>query len=186
VLQNKPSNSDFGYSHNSSSAQSGTYTGTAPPTSYQPGGQHGNSQSHGAPQGQHGGSQGGYGQSQHQGSNQAPGGQYGSNQHGSNQHGSNQHGNNQYGSPGPQQHSQPGQYGAQAGYGGQPQHSYGQQGSSGYGTQGMLCRCSLLFSSVCYIYTTILTPFSRLWRSCALSKPKPWWWPGLLRRTSEL
>jgi hypothetical protein len=147
ALQNKPSNSDFGYSHNSSSAQSGTYTGTAPPTSYQPGGQHGSSQSHGTPQsqhgssqGQHGGPPGGYGQSQ-----QGPGSQYGSNQHGGNQHGGSQHGNSQYGSPGPQQHSQPGQYGAQAGYGGQPQSSYGQQGSSGYGTQGTFCSCFLLF-----------------------------------------
>lgn len=34
---NKP-NSDYGYSH--SSASSGTYTGTAPPTAYNPGGQH--------------------------------------------------------------------------------------------------------------------------------------------------
>lgn len=122
---NKPSGGgDFGYSHSGASS-GGAYTGTAPPTSYQPGGQHNS-----APQSQHG-----YGSPSPA---QQHGGYGGQQQHGS-QHGSPA---GQYGG-GQQQHGQgqgQGQYGSQAGYGGQPQQQqhggYGTPGPGGYGAQG--------------------------------------------------
>jgi hypothetical protein len=108
---NKPS-SDYGYSHNSSQGASGTYTGTAPPSSYQPGGQ----------PGQHGG------QPSHNSYSSPPPGQYGGGappqQHG--------YGQPQQGGAQPQHQG----YGAQAGFGGQSGPSYGgAPPPGGYGQQ---------------------------------------------------
>ncbi|KAJ4348766.1 uncharacterized protein N0V89_010144 [Didymosphaeria variabile] len=133
---NKPADGGYGYSHNAS--QGSTYSGSAPPTAYQPSGSHAATPSHNAhsspPPGQYGShdqhQQGGYGQHQHNqyggagGQHQnfpPPGQSYGSpapGQHQQSQYG----GNNQYGAP-PNQHQgnyggPPGGYGQQAGYGG--------------------------------------------------------------------
>ncbi|KAF1970139.1 hypothetical protein BU23DRAFT_570946 [Bimuria novae-zelandiae CBS 107.79] len=152
----KPSNSDYGYSHTTS--QGGTYTGSAPPTSYQPGGSHASTPSHNPysspPPGQYGSHDqqqgGGYGQHQHQqagygGQNQGypPAAQgYGSPappaQHQQSQHGGH---NQQYSAP-PNQHqgSYGGAsgYGQQAGYGGPvyPQQHQPPQGQFGHAPYG--------------------------------------------------
>lgn len=120
-------NSDYGYSHNSSTSQGGTYTGTAPPTSYQPSGQHSGPPSQhdysSPPPGSYGQGQqhqqGGYGQQQSYPTPQS----YGSpspSQHQHNQYGGSG-GHNQY--PPPQQPHQ-----QQQSYGGAPSTGYGQQG----------------------------------------------------------
>ncbi|KAL5115801.1 hypothetical protein ACEQ8H_006296 [Pleosporales sp. CAS-2024a] len=111
---NKPAGGDFGYSHNASQGSGGTYTGTAPPASYQPGGQ---------PGGQHGSHNSHNSHNSY--SSPAPG-QYGGGappQHGG-------YGQGQHGSP-QQQHQA---YGAQAGFGGQGP-SYGSGPPGGYGMQ---------------------------------------------------
>jgi len=119
MKHNKPSSSgDYGYSHNSSAATGGSYTGTAPPTSYNPSGQQPGHSSYSSPapgQGQYSApQQGGYG---------APHGQQQHSGYGSQAGFGGQSGQQGYGSP------PPGGYGQQAGYGGPAQGYHGGPGN---------------------------------------------------------